>query len=177
MEVHNQLSKYILIILFSILGNSIFSQSINQSYITQDTLIIKNPTIIMVKGYDGKFILNGDLLELTQNIQKAIENNEIFLYNDDGIGFISSKDRKKNNVSIGECSYIKKEETKNLIILRLPPKVDRFYLGFVQPNFYNKKVTSSNNKRPYLKLGNDFKPILYPICEDSNAAESVSLVP
>jgi hypothetical protein len=168
MEVYNRLNKYFLIILFGVLSNNLLSQSLNDSYITQDTITINKPVIIMIKGYDGKFILSEDLLVSTQHIQKAIKNHQIFLYNDDGIGFINSKDRQKNNVSIGECSYIKREEKKNLIILKLPVEINKFYLGFVKSNFYNKRVISSNNKKTYLKAGNDFKPILYPICKDSD---------
>lgn len=167
MGKYNQLSKYIFVIIFFILSNNMFSQTLNDSYITQDTIVINNPIIVMIKGYDGKFILSEDLFESTRNIQKALKNHKVFLYNDDGIGFISSKDRKKNYVSIGECSYIKKEEKKGIIILKLPAEINKFYLGFVKSNFYNKKNISSNNQKTYLKAGNDFKPILYPICKDS----------
>lgn len=168
MEVYKQQSKYLLIILFLILSNKIFSQSIiNDSYITQDTIVIKKPIIVIVKGYDGKFILSEESLKETENFQKGINNQKIFLYNDDGIGFISSIDRKKNNVSIGECGYIRREEKGNLIILKLPLDINKFYLGFVKLSFYNKRVISSNNKKAYLKDENNFKPILYPICKDS----------
>lgn len=167
MGAYNQLNKYVFIVLLSVLSNKVFSQLDNNSYITQDTITINKPIIIMVKGYDGKFILSEDFLGEINHLQKAIDNQKVFLYNDDGIGFISSKDRQKNNISIGECSYIKKEEKKNLTILRLPIEVNKFYLGFVKLKFYNKRVISSNNKKTYLKDSNDFEPILYPICKDS----------
>ncbi|MBW3523084.1 hypothetical protein [Chryseobacterium sp. NKUCC03_KSP] len=164
MEVYNKPNKFIFIILLLILSNQLFSQSLGESYVTKDTVTINKPIIIMIKGYDGKFILSEDLLESTKNIQRAIENHQIFLYNDDGIGFISSKDRQKNSISIGECSYIQRNENKNLIIMKLPSEINKFYLGFVKPNFYNKRVITSNNKKTYLKEDDDFKPILYPIC-------------
>lgn len=165
MEAYNKLNKYIFIILFLILSNQLFSQSLNDSYVTNDTIVINKPIVIMIKGYDGKFILSEDSFESVKNIKKAIENHQIFLYNDDGIGFISSKDRKKNSISIGECSYIERDENKNLIILKLPSEINKFHLGFVKSNFYNKRVITSNNKKTYLKGGYDFNPILYPICK------------
>lgn len=164
MEAYNKLNKYIVIVLFLILSNQFYSQSLNDSYVTNDTIVINKPIVIMIKGYDGKFILSEDSFESVKNIQKAIENHQIFLYNDDGIGFISSKDRQKNSISIGECSYIKRDENKNLIILKLPLEINKFYLGFVKSNYYNKRVITSNNKKTYLKGGYDFYPILYPIC-------------
>ncbi|KPH14118.1 hypothetical protein [Chryseobacterium sp. ERMR1:04] len=79
MEAYKQQSKYLLIILFLILNNKIFSQSIiNDSYITQDTIVIKKPIIVIVKGYDGKFILSEESLKETENFQKGINNQKIF---------------------------------------------------------------------------------------------------
>lgn len=167
MGTYNQLNKCLFIILLFFLSNKALSQLNNNSYITQDTITISKPIVVMLKGYDGKFIMSEDFLEDINNLQKAIDDQKIFLYNDDGIGFISSSDRKKNNISIGECSYIKKDVRKNLTILRLSAEVNRFYLGFVKLNFYNKRSITSNNKKTYLKDSNDFKPILYPICKNS----------
>jgi len=153
--------------LFTILSYKGYSQLMNDSYMAQDTITIHKPIVIMVKGYDGKFILSEENLGEADHLEKAIKNHKIFLYNDDGIGFISSKDRQKNKVSIGDCPYIKREDKKNITILRLPIEVNQFYIGFIKLSAYNKRVISTNNQKTYLKDSDDFKPILYPICQDS----------
>jgi len=166
METYAQINKKIkyLIILFSIFGNKVLSQTIRNSYITQDTISIKKPIIISVKGYDGKFVLSEDDIAEITNIKNALKKQKMFLYNDDGFGFITTKDRKKNNISIGECQYLSNEEKGKLIIWKLPFENNKFYLGFVKLSYYNKKIITTNNQKVYLKNSEEFKPILFPIC-------------
>lgn len=158
--------KALISFLFLIYGNYIFSQEIRPFYSIKENIKINNPIIIGIKNYYNLFITDKSNLTKDFDIEKLLSQGKVFLYNDDTTFSDIINDEDKHQ--LGSCEDISKNYViKNkFVIFNLPKGVSRFHFGFTTLLEYDKRMKNPHEKA-YIKVNNQFYPILIPICENN----------
>lgn len=178
-EVLNPLIiKKSLILLILLMYSCFYSQTtLNDFYITNKIIEIESPILVSIKGLRGKFVINKDDYEKTQNIKKLLNEHKAYLYFDDSMGIkYFTNDWFKLGIKKLECVCCDKTnyiDLKNAHITTLS-SLKQFYIGFTKISFYNNSIIDVNNTKTYLKNSELYFPILFPKCHENIEGSTVT---
>jgi hypothetical protein len=160
LSLHLQSSLIIVSLLFS---NFLFSQKLEEYYLTTKLITLRNP-VLVVPDYDkvGVFIMENEDFKKEKNIKKLFRQKKAFLFDTESFSIHSIADRKKLNIIEQEYYYISRKEEGKAIILKMDDKIKSFYVGFVKLDYYNRIDASAHSRNPYIKNTDNYEPVLIP---------------
>ncbi|WP_332454811.1 hypothetical protein [Chryseobacterium aquaticum] len=163
LNIHRPLQNSFYIILFLFFNNFLFSQKLKDYYLTSDTVVFKDP-IIVVPNYDkvGIFVVEKENYIKEKDINKLFTENKAFIFDKDNLIYEFYRYIKKVNYDDADYDYIFTTKEGNTIILKLNEKIKLFYVGFIKVKYYNTINASAHKRYPYLNDTSNFAPVLIP---------------
>ena len=166
-KLNQHFQNNLLIILFLLFSNLLFSQKFEDYYLTTKTITFKNPLIVVPDSDKvGIFILEKDEYDKEKNIKKLFKQKKAYFFDKDDFIYEIYRDLKKTNFSEEDYNYIFRNETGNTITLRLNEKIKSFYIGFIKVKYYNYSKTSAHKRYPYIKNTDNYELVLIPSFTD-----------
>lgn len=147
------------------------AQEIKSFYFVQDKIKIDNAVVVSVKGSYHLFLVSEKDISNNINIEKLILEGKMYLFNDNTL-FQDIIPVEKRNL-LGSCAELSRVTTiKNkYTIFKLPKNITYFYFGFTTLKEYDSRTKNSEEKSYFKNNQNQFYPILFPICENTNLTE------
>ncbi len=161
-----QLNKLVIVICLICLSRA-NAQDERKFYITKDTLILKDVSILSLNNVDGMFVVNDVDIKKEINIKKLLEDGKLYLFSDDIYRYFNEKDFEKG-VKYNSCTIQKRfNYNKNITIRKLNQSVKKFIIGLVRLDYYNEKTITIDKGKTLFDKRNKyyFYKIVFPICE------------
>jgi len=161
-----QLNRLIIIVCF-IFFSEANAQDEKKFYITKDTIILEDASIISLNSQDGMFLVNSADIKKKIDLIKLMKDGQIYLFSDDIYRYFSLKDfelgSKYNSCVIQE----RFDYRKNITIRKLNPSIKKFIIGLVRIDNYNEKIITIDKGKTFFDKKNKhyFYKIAFPICE------------
>jgi len=167
LNIHLHLQNNLLIILFLLFSNLLFSQKFEDYYLTTKIVTFKDP-ILVVPNSDkvGIFIMESEDFKKEKNIRKLFKQKKAFLFDTNGFSYESVFEREKMGYKEDEHDYSYRKEEAKTIILKLDKKIKSFYIGFIKLRYYNYIDASAHARYPYIRNTDNYELVLIPSFTD-----------